>query len=199
MKVYLIRHGTTPGNAEGRYIGCTDEALSDVGTSLIDSVARENIHRLSQVDTVVVSPLLRCRQTAEILFPGRSLRLSEGLRECDFGIFEGRAAEEMRDDTLYRAWVDGNCRGPIPGGEGIDVFTRRCTDAFADVVKEQNSLVQTMAFVVHGGTIMAVLDALEGSRSYFSYHVDNGACVECELEEDAVGGLHMTIVGGPLV
>ncbi len=197
MKVYLIRHGQTPGNAEGRYIGRTDEGLSAVGIDLIRSMAHVNARRFSQVDAVVTSPLLRCRQTAEILFPGISPQVDEGLRECDFGIFEGRSADEMHDDTAYRMWVDGRCKAPIPGGEGIDGFTQRSVEAFTRIARAQGPAVRALALVVHGGTIMAVLDALEGSRSYFEYHVDNGACIECELEETDDASLHMTVVGGP--
>lgn len=46
-------------------------------------------------------------------------------RETDFGIFEGKTAQEMEEDPDYRAWVDSGCRGPVPGGEQLAEFQAR--------------------------------------------------------------------------
>ena len=62
-RIFLIRHGATPGNLEGRYIGRTDEALSAAG--------REDIlrHQYPPVDLVFTSPMRRCRETAALIYP----------------------------------------------------------------------------------------------------------------------------------
>lgn len=64
MKVLLLRHGETPGNRRRAYIGSTDEPLSPQGREQAQAVA------VPPVERVYGSPMLRCRQTAEILFPG---------------------------------------------------------------------------------------------------------------------------------
>lgn len=63
MKIYLIRHGKTMGNTRGRYIGRTDEPL------LEEEQKKLKESSYPQVETVFVSPMLRCRQTAAAIFP----------------------------------------------------------------------------------------------------------------------------------
>ena len=66
MEFVLIRHSLTPGNLEKQYVGSTDQPLAPEGEAL----ARERRERMPEVDGIWVSPLKRCRQTAELLFPG---------------------------------------------------------------------------------------------------------------------------------
>lgn len=63
----LLRHGATPANREHRYLGKTDEALSEEGRAELLLKKKE-----IPAELLLVSPMLRCRQTAEILFPGRA-------------------------------------------------------------------------------------------------------------------------------
>ena len=97
MKVYLLRHGKTSWNNEGRYQGLSDIPLSQEGMSALRPAD-------FSAKTVYVSPLLRARQTAAILFPDAVLKAEPGLQEMDFGVFEGRNAQEMEKDSAYRAW-----------------------------------------------------------------------------------------------
>ena len=72
IELYLIRHGMTPGNAEHRYIGRqTDEPLSEDGRQQLEKRKDQwaQVCRTWDMPYVFVSPMLRCRQTAEILFP----------------------------------------------------------------------------------------------------------------------------------
>ena len=68
MKVILIRHGATMGNQEKRYIGITDEALCDTGIEKL----LKNVHKdiYPAADKIYVSPMKRCIQTAQIIYPG---------------------------------------------------------------------------------------------------------------------------------
>ena len=68
LKLYLIRHGQTPGNKLSRYIGTTDEPLSDEGREFLKKIS------YPMPEELFVSPLLRCVETAEIFFPGKKLR-----------------------------------------------------------------------------------------------------------------------------
>ena len=73
MEVILIRHFKTKGNLEKRYIGRTDEPLyipAAPETKMIEE----------DIEHVVVSPMMRCRQTAGILFPGKTQIVCENLR-----------------------------------------------------------------------------------------------------------------------
>ena len=72
IELYLIRHGMTLGNVEHRYIGRqTDEPLSEDGRQQLEKRKDQwaQVCRTGDMPYVFVSPMLRCRQTAEILFP----------------------------------------------------------------------------------------------------------------------------------
>ena len=96
-RVYLIRHGLTEGNRLRRYIGRTDEPLCAAGRAALSAAP------LKGIETVYVSPLLRARETAAILFPHARQIVVDGLREMDFGAFENRSADDMKNDAAYRA------------------------------------------------------------------------------------------------
>lgn len=181
MQVILIRHGQTSGNALRRYIGRTDEPLSQKGISLARAAGVD-----SELRTVYVTPLRRTRQTAAILFPNARQIVLDGLREMDFGDFEGRSAAEMVNDPAYRAWVEGNCLDVCPNGEGRRDFTRRVCAAFADALNAAEARGEdTAVFVIHGGTIMSVLSELaRPAGEYYSYACANCAGYRCAVRRE---------------
>ena len=79
--LYLIRHGKTKGNLEGRYIGTTDEPLCEEGKQSLMQMA--DAKKYPAVEALFVSPMLRCRESAKILFPKQSISVVSDLRECD--------------------------------------------------------------------------------------------------------------------
>ena len=66
---------------------------------------------------VFVSPMLRCRQTAEILFPQIPQIEIDPWREMDFGEFEGKNYAQLNGDLRYQAWIDSGGTLAFPGGE----------------------------------------------------------------------------------
>ena len=166
-EIIFLRHGTTPGNKLHQYVGRTDEALSPEGKAALAEFS------YPRADMVYISPMLRCRETAEILFPDAKLIPVHDLREMDFGHFEGRSYLDMADDPEYRSWVDSNCEAPSPGGEVKADFTARCCAAFEAVLAADDA--KRLIFVVHGGTIMAILSRFGlPSREYYAWSVGNG-------------------------
>ncbi|MBP3761767.1 MAG: histidine phosphatase family protein, partial [Ruminococcus sp.] len=89
MKINFIRHGMTAGNEMKKYIGTTDEELSEKGISIIKSI------QYPDCDTLIVSPMKRCIQTAKIIYPDKNYIICEDFRECDFGDFEGKNYIEL--------------------------------------------------------------------------------------------------------
>ena len=177
-RVLFIRHGATAGNLQRRYIGRTDEGLCPAGLIQVEALREQGL----QAELLFASPMLRTRQTAEILFPDMKAELVQGLRETDFGIFEAKNADELSDSADYRAGVDSGCQGEIPGGESVPKFKQRCREAFLQCmarVPEGSSA----AFVIHGGCIMAILEALAlPKKDFYDYHISNGHCIACSYE-----------------
>ena len=181
---FLIRHGKTAGNLLGRYIGSrTDEPLCDEGR---DGLAGK---QLPEVERLYVSPMKRCVETAEILWPEfdrKNIQKVTDLRECDFGDFENKNYKELSGNGDYQAWIDSNGTLPFPNGESMDLFKSRCLEAFAQIVEEVSGAEQKWkdsgetgifraGIVVHGGTIMAILEQYGyPKRAYFDYQVKNG-------------------------
>lgn len=170
IKIYLIRHGQTPGNKLSRYIGTTDEPLSEEGRAFLEKLD------YPMPDALYVSPLLRCVETAGILFPEKEMHIIEELSECDFGEFENKNYKELSENENYQKWIDSNGTLPFPGGESRENFKRRSLKGFqkavAQCIREE---VNTAALVIHGGTIMNIMEEYgDRQRTFYEWHVKNG-------------------------
>lgn len=92
MNICLIRHGITQGNTMGRYIGITDEPLCPQGIELLKERNYPPARR------IYISPLKRCMMTAQILYPGQEYVIKADMAECDFGMFENKNYQELKDN-----------------------------------------------------------------------------------------------------
>ena len=182
MKLLLIRHGATPGNLEKRYVGRTDESLTQESLETLGKEAKKIRKLAGKPAAIITSPMKRCLETAEILFPEKLYehvpRIQKaGLSECDFGTFEYKNYLELSGDAEYQHFIDTLGREGFPGGESTEAFKARTVEAFQEVWKEISSQTEqgadrTLVFVVHGGTIMAVMEAFsEEKKSYYDWQV----------------------------
>lgn len=160
----------TEGNKYGRYIGVTDEPLCEEGIQQL----KEKNYPVPEI--VFVSPLTRCRVTADILFQGESAIVIDNLAECNFGEFENKNYLELSDNPLYQKWVDSNGTLSFPGGESPEEFKKRSIRAFEEVVEicVKNN-IEDAAIVTHGGTIMSIMEVYaEEKKDFYQWHVKNG-------------------------
>ena len=128
-----------------------------------------------KTERVIVSPMKRCRQTAEILFPGQTQTVCDSLRECDFGEFEGKNYLELSANPLYQGWIDSGGTMPFPGGESHDGFRKRSVHA-----------CKNAAFVVHGGTIMSILETFDPEhREFYHWQAANGEGFRIKIPDEA--------------
>lgn len=126
----LLRHGETPLTPEKRFSGSggTDPALSAAGRRQAEATAAALAAR-GTIQAVVSSPLRRCRETAGAVADrlGLEVRIEEGLRETDFGAWEGLTFAEVRErhpDDLD-AWLGSAKVAPTGGGESFATVARR--------------------------------------------------------------------------
>lgn len=175
MRLAIVRHAVTQGNLERRYVGRgTDEPLAPLGREQCAHASW-----LPEADLVYVSPMLRACQTARACYPCARIVGVAGLEEYDFGVFEGRCADEMVDDAAYRAWVDSGCVACCPGGESRAEYVARTNGALVRLLREAAARGEgRLVVVAHGGTIMAAFHAFAqgacGHDDYFDWHV--GPC-----------------------
>ncbi|MBP1567239.1 MAG: histidine phosphatase family protein [Oscillospiraceae bacterium] len=176
MKITLIRHGMTAGNLEKRYIGRTDQRLCPEGTAKLENM------NIAKSEILVTSPMKRCIETAEILFPRQSFEACEEMRECDFGDFEGKTSEELSSDRRYQDWIDSNGEMQFPNGELPEDFRNRCVHSFEQIT-EKYSYARSIAFVVHGGTIMAIMAKYsEPHKDYYNWMTGNASGWVCDFD-----------------
>lgn len=134
--LYLIRHGETPWNVEGRYQGQLDPPLNERG----HRQARAAAERLAPIgfDVIYSSDLARARQTAEALAEliGLPVHVDPRLREIHQGVWQGVLIDEIR--ARWPRELDGWERDPWryhpPGGERIDEVQARLFAAIDEIV-----------------------------------------------------------------
>lgn len=168
MDIIFIRHGKTAGNIEKRFIGSTDQPLTETGAAELKSIA------YPECDIVAASPMLRCIQTAGIIYPGKKPLVYDELRECDFGIFEGKCHTELNGDPVYMKWIANNGMTAPPEGEDVDSFRERCVSGFLRAVRE-NAESNVISLVAHGGTIMSIMERFAvPHKEFYEYITENG-------------------------
>lgn len=181
MKIMLIRHFATPGNEKRQYIGSTDEVLSEKTAFLKRSYPIP--------EYIIASPMKRCVQTAKRIWgtdlSGCPIVLEPLMRECDFGQFEGKTYEELKSVPKYIAWLKSNGTITFPCGEEQSVFRRRSVEGAIEQIEWLiEKKVQRAAFVVHGGTIMAVFEQLaEEKKNFYDWQVGNGSGYRVIIDE----------------
>ncbi len=166
--------------------------------------------------TVYVSPYLRAKQTADILFPdAKQVEIAE-FAEFRFGAFEYKNYAELNGNPDYQRFIDSGGTTAFPGGESRAEFTERVMRGFDKMladVEEKQRLTQdsenwnepktrkmltetesvrsyTIVVVAHGGTIMALMDQLsEPHKDYFDWQVKPGEGVAGILQVNEDSGL----------
>ncbi len=197
VKLIMIRHAATKSNGEHRYLGRTDEGLTEESLRRLKA-AREK-EQYPEADIVFTSPMKRCLETARVLYPElQPIQIPEWV-EMDFGDFEGKNYIDLKDDRRYQAWIDSNGILPFPNGESREAFIRRSCSGLEKMIKllEQRkdtvTTVNSVAVIVHGGTIMSLLSSYHGGE-YFDYQVPNGSGYICMLKYEK-NGLKITEPG----
>jgi broad specificity phosphatase PhoE len=154
MRLLLARHGESVWNAEKRFQGSTDVALSARGRAQAEALGRAL--RGYRIAAAYVSPFHRARETAELALRehGVPLTVIEELRELSLGAWEGCTVEEIRgqDGDPYRAWLRAPHDCPPPGGEPLPVVRDRVRAA-VDRIAAAHPDGEDVLVVSHGGVI----------------------------------------------
>lgn len=180
--VTLIRHAKTQSNLERRYSGVSDEPLSTEGSKELAEKIKSGT--FPKVEKVYVSPMRRCRQTAEMIYPHLSGEVIPDFGEYNFGDFEGKNYEELKDNLSYQKWVESAGTEHAPGGEDLLAYKRRCCQAFEQVIEEiRRENTRDAALIVHGGAIMAILEKyVPSDNGFFGWQVHNCEGYQLVLE-----------------
>lgn len=155
-RISLLRHGMTYANENGIYIGKTDLPLSPKGASEIASKMDEFDYPI--VHKVYSSPLKRCTETAEILFPETDITKVDDLREIDFGDFENKNVEQLINNPDYKKWLKGGKDNRPPNGESLEEMTARTYTGLHNIIMDMmNEGITHSAVITHAGIISNML------------------------------------------
>ncbi len=194
MEFILVRHGKTKYNEQHKYCGSLDPELSELGRAELEQAEIKTYLAEHVPDMVFSSPMKRALETAQIIFgEDKEIPLVDipELREIDFGVFEGRSYEEMKDDPEYKAWLDTNCEGLIPGGDFPDVFRDDVEVGFQTIMETcQMERVNRALIVSHGGVLGTILERFaEPKKNWYEYNIPCGGFAVLENG-------HITKLGG---
>lgn len=173
MNLYLVRHGQTVGNSEGRYIGTYEEELSQYGISQI-----ENSKRLIKnvcFDKVFSSNRKRAMDSAKILVDNKVI-CDHRLNERNFGIFENKTYREICENYPIdqKAWEEDWINYKISDGESVKEVYERAVEFTRMIEKEdcKNCLV-----VTHGGIIRLIYCYILGGdlNNFWRFDPRNGS------------------------
>ena len=150
--ILLIRHGRTEANERRLYCGSTDLPLSPAGREELEAL--RGAYEPGTGCRFLSSGMRRTDETLRLLFGPVPFETDARMREMDFGTFEMRGYEELRNDGDYQRWLEGdNEANPCPGGESGEDMRARTLAAWRDVLSDGRDTV----IVTHGGVVAAVM------------------------------------------
>lgn len=183
----LMRHGETALTPEKRFSGSagSDPPLSAAGRRQADAAAAM-FAALGTVQAVVASPLRRCRETAEAAAVrlGLDVRVHDGLREADFGAWEGLTYAEVgrRHPDDLAAWLRSPAAAPS-GGEPFEAVARRVALARDELLARYAG--QTVLVVSHVTPVRQLIRLALGAppESLFRMETAAGSVSEVAYDE----------------
>jgi alpha-ribazole phosphatase len=163
-RLILIRHGRTAGSDRRLYYGAADIPLTKEGLAELE--ASRAVYPPAGGCRVYTTGLLRTEQTLRAIFGDVPHGTLPGFREINFGIFEMKSYDELKDRADYQAWLAGDWyRNVPPGGESFAQAEARAVAA----LRKLQALPEDACVVAHGGTAVAVMGYLfpeEGKNQY---------------------------------
>ncbi len=174
MKLTLIRHGRTEANRLGLYYGRADIPLLPESFEYLRS--RSALY--PRAERYFTSGMKRAEQSFRAIYGDIPHGILPGMREIDFGDFEMKSYEELKDTEAFQAWIDGDNEANIcPGGESGDQVTARALHALEPIIARGEDTV----IVTHGGVIGGLMQnwfIAENGRYTFTPEPGTGYTVE---------------------
>ncbi|WP_367430967.1 bifunctional RNase H/acid phosphatase [Streptomyces celluloflavus] len=174
----LLRHGETALTPEKRFSGSGggDPELSAAGRRQATAAAAALAAR-GTVQAVVSSPLRRCRETADTVAArlGLEVRIEDGLRETDFGAWEGLTFAEVRErhPEDLTAWLGSTKAAPTGGGESFATVARRVAVARDKLIARYTG--KTVLLVTHVTPIKTLVRLALGAPPESLYRMELSA------------------------
>lgn len=198
INLTLIRHGKTPSNREHRYLGVTEEALSGEGRKQLEILAEKDI--LKKPWLLFISPMLRCQESAGILFPGKKAYPIEEWREMNFGAYEGKNYEDLKNDSYYQKWIDSNGTLPFPEGESQQEYIKRCHRGLLTATKIiEEKIAREVADTAKTSSANEITELRELEKQIAESQMIENQIAENQMTESQLRNITAVVHGGTIM
>jgi alpha-ribazole phosphatase len=170
LAISLLRHGMTAENKQKQYVGWSDVPLCDEGVDMLQTSG------YPEGDLYVTSDLKRCEETLSLLYNTSPTWILPELREMNFGTWEKKTYEQLKDDTDYQKWLNNYEQYSPPNGELYSTFTERVDQAWDKITNHcLGNNVEHVVIVTHGGVIRYLLQKYAPmEREFWEWPVQYG-------------------------
>ncbi len=182
MSLHFIRHGESRSNEQNRFAGRFDSPLTELGRRQAEMAAREITRAGLHFDEVHATPLIRAKETAEILlrtagFAGLPVIETEALIERDFG-----ALSEQNKSLIKKAYGHHHYEtmfhravGAPPRGETFEAMYERTLAYYFEVLKPASDSGRRILVVAHKYIVemFALIAADMKPAEYFDFKIPN--------------------------
>ena len=171
-ELFLIRHGCTDYNKDGKYCSFTNIPVNPKGVSQI--IALREKRSIPSPQVIYASRYKRAYQTARLLFPDRKIEITPALAELDFGLWEGLTSGEILREygDCYRNWLSNPQVYSPPSGEKFSDLEKRVVDFLTEMLAAHQD--KKIVCVSHAGTIKIMVCHLLNRklRSFWKIKID---------------------------
>lgn len=168
-QIHLIRHGITEGNQRRLYYGAADIPLAKEGERMLKELVAEHIYPEAEGSDFYTTGLIRTEQTLTLIYGEKEHSVIEELREMNFGQFEMKSYQELKEVPAYIEWA-GDKTGTLasPDGESIVEFRKRIENGF-DILMGRHQLKELS--VRHSGKGRVFYGSLPWRNHRFDYGI----------------------------
>lgn len=175
--LYLIRHGETDWNLQGRWQGHVDVPLNDVGRKQAQLLGERLRSESIRFDFLYSSDLVRAYQTAWTVSEaiGVPVELLPPLREIDLGAWGGMTRDDIKEHyPVEFALLEQGQDVPRGGGETLAALSKRVVEVTEAIIAQHPG--ETLGFITHGGPVRMLLAHAAGERDIIHmkfHHIGN--------------------------
>ena len=164
MRIYIMRHGETDWNRENKIQGRVDIPLNENGREL----ARITAEKLKKIPfaAAITSPLIRAKETAEIIMGDRSAPITEDWRIAELASGQGEGMQAKVNGSYVSVFENffhhPEQYEPLPGGETLRHLCERTGDFLRDVTQREEWKDKTILVATHGAAMRGILNNVRG-------------------------------------
>ncbi|MHA1395182.1 MAG: histidine phosphatase family protein [Promethearchaeota archaeon] len=201
--LFFVRHGEADYNVEGKFLGISNRPLTQKGIEQVQKSARKLIKLLQpneKFDVILTSPLLRAKQTAQIIaqiisnpklsnkYLNKSKKIpiieEELLKERNYGLFEGKTVSEIQQmfPNEFQKYKKDKANTKPPNGELAVVVENRIKELLFEKIPKKYSQYKNIILTTHLNPIRVALIILElAKKDIYYYKFKNASIIQIEF------------------